>query len=237
MTYKKFQIVRMRLKNEDLISLCENTLKVLYNFESELDDLLKGMVQSLEVGLEKFNGQINTQKASRLTPKIKILDIERDKNWTEIKHSITFNLTLRNMDKSNAAKKVDEFLKPYGNLKALPFDKQTQTTRNMLKALNNNKDIHRAIEELELSPLFEELDHWNELFDAIFVQRQSEYDQEHQFKYKEIRQCLVLNYLEICTHLEHLINFPSNQKYKCISCIFDQMDELRTSIIKKYAQL
>ncbi|MGL6022487.1 MAG: DUF6261 family protein [Chitinophagaceae bacterium] len=234
MTYKKFQIVRVRIKHDDLISLCDNTLKILHSFEDELDELLKGMIKSLETALEKFKMHTHTKKASRLTAKIKILDTERDKNWTEIKRAVSFNLTLRNLDKSNAAKIVDEFLKPYGNVKILPFDTQTQITRNMIKALNDKEEIYNAILELELMPLFEELDHWNEIFDAIFVQRQIEYNQGHEFKYKEIRQILVLNYLEICTHLEHLINFPSIQKYKCISRIFEKMNELKIALIKKY---
>ncbi|MDR2410286.1 MAG: DUF6261 family protein [Bacteroidales bacterium] len=118
-----------------------------------------------------FRANLITEKASPLTEQIANFDKQRDDSFWEIKRTVKIAAKSSDVNKAEAGKVLDAFLKPYHNLAKEPLMSETSTINYLQTQYMANPALHVAVETLQLNDVFITFFNANEQVSVIWNER------------------------------------------------------------------
>jgi hypothetical protein len=171
----KFSALEIRsLRNDDFLSLCQNTLDVLKPSAKELEPSLQKMLERLIADTAGFEIHTAPQKGSEWTAKIKALDDTRDKELAEVFRTVKHFSQGSDLHKKENAKLLNIFLNPYKNSTKRQMNTETTLLHNLFDVFDKKQTLKDAATALEIHSLFEQLKQTNAEFYQIYLIRQAE---------------------------------------------------------------
>lgn len=121
----------------------------------------------------KFDESLKQNMASSLTKQITLLDHRRDNGYQGLAAMVENALHHFNTRKAAAAEKIHAILSRYGDPRKLPYMQESGVLENILQDLNT-ADIKAALALIGATDWKDEMQHANDEFRALFIDRTKE---------------------------------------------------------------
>lgn len=225
-----YALYPIRLKIDDLFSLCKSTIEYASPQRESIGELAKIILGQLETANNAMGVQMNKALKSSLTQQVTELDLECDDRFAEIKRNVSTNLQGRDPEKKAAAEELKIFLNPYWDTNSKPLNTQISLTKEMLDKLNASETLKADAASIGITAMLAGLETANSSLSTIYQTRNEQSAALEGPSASSLKLATVNSYDQFCTALEQAVNFTPSD---ILNQLFNQIDELR----KTYARL
>jgi len=207
---------------QEVIQFMKNVRIILKKFDLEKLKL-KELFGSFEEKFELLNRAYGTGSTSELTPQLKELDIRRDQAIICLRmmadaftHHFEENLR-------DQGRRILNCIDNYGTkLYSLNYSAETAVLNKLYEDFTTTDENSKAIKELKLDAVLQEMNEANQLFEQLFVTRLEETSQDNFRPAKELNKEVIEIYKEMVKLIDAYATIANNKNY---GTIIDHLNE------------
>jgi hypothetical protein len=220
----------LRLKVDDLFSLCKSTIECASPVRGSIDRLPNVILSQLETDNYAMGLQLKKALKSPLTVQVTELNLDCHDRFAEIKRNVSTHQQGRNPEKKAAADALKIFLTPYWDTHTKPLNTQISLTKEMFGKLNTNEMLKAQAATIAITDMMAGLETANSMLGTLYQTRNTQVSVVDGPSASSLKSATAKSYEQFCISVEQAANYTPSDT---LTTLFNQMDEFR----KTYARL